>query len=169
MLLYPASENVGRLDRRPIGSPASLVEECSDSRVRWLEPSEFAGIPLRRKANSNKGNFGHALIVAGSVGKTGAAVMAGSAALKSGAGLIDRRRLRMFASLSSVLSARAHDCAVACNPCRHAQHFAASNIPHSQICCAAKTFSRWARADDAVRDAGIRARRGRRISHAASA
>ena len=86
-LLCPASENVGRLIVGAIGSPASLVEECSDSRVRWLDPSEFAGIPLRRKANSNKGNFGHALIVAGSLGKTGAAVMAGSAALKSGAGL----------------------------------------------------------------------------------
>ena len=87
LLLYPASENVGRLIVAAIGSPASLVEECSDSRVRWLEPSEFAGIPLRRKANANKGNFGHALIVAGSLGKTGAAIMAGSAALKAGAGL----------------------------------------------------------------------------------
>jgi len=87
MLLYPASENVGRLIVCAIGSPASLVEECSDSRVRWIEPTEFAGIPLRRKASANKGNFGHALIVAGSVGKTGASVMAGSAALKAGAGL----------------------------------------------------------------------------------
>jgi hydroxyethylthiazole kinase-like uncharacterized protein yjeF len=87
MLGHPASENVGRLIVGAIGSPATLVEESSDSRVRWLEPSEFAGISLHRKANSNKGNFGHALIAAGSVGKTGAAVMAGMAALKSGAGL----------------------------------------------------------------------------------
>jgi ADP-dependent NAD(P)H-hydrate dehydratase / NAD(P)H-hydrate epimerase len=86
-LLYPASERVGRLVVGSIGSPASLVEECSDSRVRWLDSSEFAGIRLRRNASANKGNFGHVLVVAGSLGKTGAAVMAGSAALKAGAGL----------------------------------------------------------------------------------
>ena len=67
--------------------PASLVEECSDSQLRWLDASEFAGMQLRRKADANKGNFGHVLVVAGSIGKTGAAVMAGSAALKAGAGL----------------------------------------------------------------------------------
>ena len=86
-LLYPASEKVGRLVVGSIGSPASLVEECSDSRARWLDSSEFAGIRLRRTAGANKGNFGHVLVVAGSLGKTGAAVMAGSAALKCGAGL----------------------------------------------------------------------------------
>lgn len=86
-LLYPASENVGRLLVGAIGSPASLVEECSDSRLRWLDASEFAGLQLRRKAGANKGNFGHVLVVAGSMGKTGAALMAGSAALKAGAGL----------------------------------------------------------------------------------
>lgn len=86
-LLYPASEKVGQLVVGEIGSPASLVEESSDSRLRWLEASEFSGMRLRRKAGANKGNFGHVLVVAGSLGKTGAAVMAGSAALKAGAGL----------------------------------------------------------------------------------
>ena len=86
-LLYPASEKVGRLIVGSIGSPGSLVDECSDSRLRWLEAYEFSGMRLRRRASANKGNFGHVLIVAGSVGKTGAAVMAGSAALKAGAGL----------------------------------------------------------------------------------
>jgi NAD(P)H-hydrate epimerase len=41
-----------------------------------------------RPANANKGNFGKVLIVAGSRGMTGAAVLAGSAALRSGAGLV---------------------------------------------------------------------------------
>ena len=88
MVLQPASNCVGRLKVAFIGSPRELVEECADSTVRWLEPGEFSGISLRRPANSNKGNYGHALVVAGSMGKTGAAVMAGTAALRTGAGLV---------------------------------------------------------------------------------
>ncbi|MGA8266783.1 MAG: NAD(P)H-hydrate dehydratase, partial [Candidatus Acidiferrales bacterium] len=87
-LLHPASQKVGRLVVVPIGSPRALVEECSDSKVRWLEPGEISEIDLNRRADVNKGDFGHALVVAGSVGKTGAAVMAGWAALRSGAGLV---------------------------------------------------------------------------------
>jgi NAD(P)H-hydrate epimerase len=42
----------------------------------------------RRKTNSHKGDYGRALIVAGSVGMTGAAVLAAKSALRSGAGLV---------------------------------------------------------------------------------
>ena len=87
-LLHPASEKVGRLAVVSIGSPRALIEQCSDSQVRWLEAGEISGIELQRRADANKGNFGHALIVAGSVGKTGAAVMSGWAALRAGAGLV---------------------------------------------------------------------------------
>jgi ADP-dependent NAD(P)H-hydrate dehydratase / NAD(P)H-hydrate epimerase len=87
-LLYPASQKVGRLVVVPIGSPRELIEECSDSQVRWLEPGEISAFDLQRRAEVNKGDFGHALVVAGSVGKTGAAVMAGWAALRAGAGLV---------------------------------------------------------------------------------
>lgn len=41
-----------------------------------------------RKRFSHKGNFGHALIVAGSYGKIGAAVLSAKASLRSGAGLL---------------------------------------------------------------------------------
>lgn len=87
-ILFPATERVGRLLVRNIGSPAQFVEECSASTVRWLEPGEFVGLPLRREAGSNKGDYGHALIVAGSLGKSGAAVLASWAALRVGAGLV---------------------------------------------------------------------------------
>jgi NAD(P)H-hydrate epimerase len=43
---------------------------------------------LVRPRDSNKGTFGHALVVAGSFGKSGAAVLAGRAALRAGAGLV---------------------------------------------------------------------------------
>src|SRR5436190_1671605 len=41
-----------------------------------------------RPADSNKGNFGRVLVVAGSRGMAGAAVLAGSACLRAGAGLV---------------------------------------------------------------------------------
>jgi hydroxyethylthiazole kinase-like uncharacterized protein yjeF len=40
-----------------------------------------------RAAESNKGNYGHVLVVGGSLGKAGAAAMAGMAVLRAGAGL----------------------------------------------------------------------------------
>src|SRR5437763_3065039 len=41
-----------------------------------------------RPADANKGNFGRVLVVAGSRGMSGAAVLCGSAALRGGAGLV---------------------------------------------------------------------------------
>jgi NAD(P)H-hydrate epimerase len=43
---------------------------------------------LIRQADSHKGSYGHVLVVAGSVGKSGAAILAGTGALKAGAGLV---------------------------------------------------------------------------------
>lgn len=86
-LISPDCASVGRLFVRSIGSPPELVDQIGKGNVRWLEPREFQSLPLRRIPDANKGNFGHALIVAGSRGKTGAAVLAGTAALRSGAGL----------------------------------------------------------------------------------
>jgi ADP-dependent NAD(P)H-hydrate dehydratase / NAD(P)H-hydrate epimerase len=88
MILSPASFCVGSLTVADIGTPRDLLDEISRSSVRWTEPWEFRAVRFRRKENSNKGNFGHALIVAGSVGKAGAAALAGLGALRSGAGLV---------------------------------------------------------------------------------
>src|SRR6266852_3504824 len=41
-----------------------------------------------RRADSNKGTYGRVLVVAGSRGMSGAAVLCGSAALRGGAGLV---------------------------------------------------------------------------------
>ena len=78
----------GSLSVVSIGSPVALVEEIGKSVVRWIEPDEFADMPLVRKSDGHKGLYGNILIVAGSLGKSGAAVMSGSAALWSGAGLV---------------------------------------------------------------------------------
>ena len=79
----------GDLIVRAIGSPAKLVEEIGKgSRSLGSGAEEFARLPLLRPADSHKGLYGNVLIVAGSAGKSGAAVLAGTAALKAGAGLV---------------------------------------------------------------------------------
>jgi len=87
-LVSPEAGSCGRIAVRGIGSPAALVEEVGRGSVRWAGPEEFAGLPLVRAAEAHKGSYGHVLLVAGSIGKTGAAVLAGQGALRSGAGLV---------------------------------------------------------------------------------
>ncbi len=83
-----ASQYVGQLIVRDIGSPPDLISKVGGGRLHWAEPNEFERFAARRKPDGNKGDYGHALIVAGSVGKSGAAVLASWAALRAGAGLV---------------------------------------------------------------------------------
>jgi NAD(P)H-hydrate epimerase len=69
----------------PIGSPEEAI--ASDLKLHLTTASAAARLIGPRPADSNKGNYGHVLIVGGSVGKAGAAAMAGMAALRVGAGL----------------------------------------------------------------------------------
>jgi len=70
----------------PIGSP----EEAIVSKLGLEVPTwrEMASLLAPRDPGANKGNFGHVLVVGGSLGKAGAAAMAGMAALRAGAGLV---------------------------------------------------------------------------------
>lgn len=86
--LGSAAEKVGQLIVRDIGSPLELVEEIGKGHLRWLEPRELTQFAIPRNPEGHKGDYGHALIVAGSVGKGGAAVLASWAALRVGAGLV---------------------------------------------------------------------------------
>ena len=69
----------------PIGSPGEAI--VSALGVSWAG-SSLALAQSPRHIAANKGNFGHVLIVGGSVGKSGAPAMAALAALRSGAGLV---------------------------------------------------------------------------------
>ncbi|HEY1732286.1 MAG TPA: NAD(P)H-hydrate dehydratase [Terriglobales bacterium] len=69
----------------PIGSPPEAI--VSGLNLEVTTPRDFAALLGPRKRDSNKGTYGHVLIVGGSLGKSGAAAMAGMAALRSGAGL----------------------------------------------------------------------------------
>jgi NAD(P)H-hydrate epimerase len=87
-LISPRSDYVGKLVVREIGTPPALLDDDLRLKLHWLEPGEFRGLPLRRRRDAHKGSFGHALVAAGSLGKSGAAVLAGHAALRAGAGLV---------------------------------------------------------------------------------
>lgn len=68
-----------------IGSPEGALR--SDAKLSWTGSCKaLAETP--RAMNSNKGRFGHVLVVGGSWGKAGAPGMASLAALRAGAGLV---------------------------------------------------------------------------------
>ena len=69
----------------PIGSPDEAV--VSSLQLNLIAASAVAPLIGPRPAASNKGSFGHVLVLGGSTGKAGAAAMAGIAALRAGAGL----------------------------------------------------------------------------------
>jgi hydroxyethylthiazole kinase-like uncharacterized protein yjeF len=63
------------------------LPETDSSNIEFLERSQIATILKKRKRFSHKGTFGHGLIIAGSEGKMGAAILATKAMLRSGVGL----------------------------------------------------------------------------------
>ena len=100
----PACEKVGEWVVRPIGTPPEALENNPDFFLNLLEPHDLEWLVRPRRLEAHKGNFGHVLVVGGSVGKTGAAAMAAKAALRSGAGLATvatpKSALPVIASLS---------------------------------------------------------------------
>jgi len=69
----------------PIGSPPEAID--SHLGLNLSSQADFAPLLARRPRESNKGSYGHVLVIGGSLGKAGAAAMAGFAALRAGAGL----------------------------------------------------------------------------------
>jgi len=71
-----------------IGSPQELILDTGELDIEAYPPVYLNLLYSPRAENAHKGNFGHILVVGGSVGKAGAAAMAGMAALRAGAGLV---------------------------------------------------------------------------------
>ncbi len=83
----PAEEYVGELIVADISIPPFLFER-PELYLELVEIESLVPYFQPRKRDTHKGTYGHLLLVAGSRGKTGAAAMAGRAALKMGAGLV---------------------------------------------------------------------------------
>ena len=78
---------VGKLTVLDISIP-DLVVTQADLHGRVLDRCEIAPLVQERRTAAHKGTYGHLLILAGSEGKTGAAILAGKGALHSGCGLV---------------------------------------------------------------------------------
>jgi hydroxyethylthiazole kinase-like uncharacterized protein yjeF len=77
----------GRVCVGDIGIPADLVARAKIP-VSLLDSAMVRSVLPHREPSAHKGSFGHAVIIAGSVGKTGAAAMSAFGALRIGAGLV---------------------------------------------------------------------------------
>lgn len=87
LVKLPAFEYVGELEVVDIGLPDDLASMQSVT-TEVAEADSVAALLPERPLESHKGTFGTALIAAGSVNYTGAAVLAGEAAYRVGAGLV---------------------------------------------------------------------------------
>jgi hydroxyethylthiazole kinase-like uncharacterized protein yjeF len=88
LILPPAEEKSGEVVIADIGIPAGIIDALEGPRVELLTREVIRALITPRAADVHKGDFGRVVIVAGSRGKTGAAVLAAQGALKSGAGLV---------------------------------------------------------------------------------
>ena len=88
LVFPPADSHAGDLVIADIGIPAPLLDDLDGPHLELLTRDRMQGILPARTAESHKGDFGRILIIAGSMGKTGAAHLAALGALRSGAGLV---------------------------------------------------------------------------------
>jgi ADP-dependent NAD(P)H-hydrate dehydratase / NAD(P)H-hydrate epimerase len=86
--LPPTYEGVGQLTVVPIGTPDDLCEANPSFRLNMTAPADVRHLFAKRPRDSNKGLYGHVLVVGGSFGKSGAPAMAGLGSYRSGAGLV---------------------------------------------------------------------------------
>jgi NAD(P)H-hydrate epimerase len=87
LVLEPAASHAGPWRVLDIGIPDALVAEASAD-LEWLDAEAASHLMPLRPQDAHKGTMGHLLAVAGSRGKSGAAVILARAALRSGVGLV---------------------------------------------------------------------------------
>jgi hypothetical protein len=85
-VIHPGLGYAGDLAIADIGIDGRAVKEAS-SGIELLEREEIRRLVPIREPDSHKGTYGHLLVMAGSRGKTGAAILACRAAMRTGAGL----------------------------------------------------------------------------------
>jgi len=84
LVLHPGASHAGRVTVEDIGFPPVLFDS---SPCMMMDACLAAAMLPEREAYSHKGDYGHVLVVAGSRGKTGAALLTARGVLRYGAGL----------------------------------------------------------------------------------
>ncbi|ODM27492.1 bifunctional ADP-dependent (S)-NAD(P)H-hydrate dehydratase/NAD(P)H-hydrate epimerase [Clostridium sp. Bc-iso-3] len=85
--LHPGCDFVGELTTADISIP-SCVAQNFDIKSYIIDEKTVSRLIPQRTGNSNKGDYGKVLVITGSRGMTGAGCLAGTASLRSGAGLL---------------------------------------------------------------------------------
>jgi hydroxyethylthiazole kinase-like uncharacterized protein yjeF len=86
-VIYPGAEHCGKLFVENIGFPEELLTSDAIA-LQTVERTVASALVPERPVYSYKGDYGHVLVVAGSKGKTGAALMTARACLRAGAGMV---------------------------------------------------------------------------------
>ncbi|MEE4167116.1 MAG: NAD(P)H-hydrate dehydratase [Desulfocapsaceae bacterium] len=88
-IMQGSSALTGKLKILDIGIPPEVIDKAQiTTSMINAETVKNWGAGLVRRSDSHKGSYGHLLILAGSAGKTGAAILAAKGALRSGCGLV---------------------------------------------------------------------------------
>jgi hydroxyethylthiazole kinase-like uncharacterized protein yjeF len=86
-LVFPGKSHCGRIYVADIGMPREAVDDA-EIQLNVLTPSEVTSMLPKRPPDGHKGTFGKLLVIAGSVGMTGAAILTSLSALKAGCGMV---------------------------------------------------------------------------------
>jgi ADP-dependent NAD(P)H-hydrate dehydratase / NAD(P)H-hydrate epimerase len=86
LVVHPGAELAGEVVVADIGISREALRTVAP-RQRLLTPTAVGSALPRRAPDTHKGSYGHVLVLAGSLGKSGAAMLCGRAALRAGAGL----------------------------------------------------------------------------------
>jgi ADP-dependent NAD(P)H-hydrate dehydratase / NAD(P)H-hydrate epimerase len=87
LVLYPGAEFAGTVRVADLGIPIEVAEK-ENIAVSLLNRGSVQDVISGRLPDAHKGDFGHLMVVAGSPGKAGAAIMAARGALRAGVGLV---------------------------------------------------------------------------------
>ena len=88
LVLPPAEMKAGEVVIADIGIPSDVIDQLEGPRIDLLTREQMRALIQPREPDAHKGDFGRVLVVAGSLGKAGAAVLCAQGAMRAGAGLV---------------------------------------------------------------------------------
>ena len=87
LYIYPGRLHAGQVRVADISVPSAALE-LAEREAEWVDGDLVGSLLPETPPDSHKGSFGHVLVVAGSRGMTGAALLAAQGALRCGAGMV---------------------------------------------------------------------------------
>lgn len=87
LYVYPGAKFCGEVIVDPIGIPEDVIE-AADVPLELIEPAHVGASLPQLELDAHKGDAGRLVVIAGSVGMTGAAALCCEAAMRMGAGLV---------------------------------------------------------------------------------